>query len=95
MSELSFVAAVALVVMAGMVVVVGIYLVLLMAELRRTLRMVNETFSSAGTNFLQIISSIQNAGSYASTFQAGVKTLESVSQWIKERSNKESSKKKS
>lgn len=89
MENLAFVASVSLVVIAAIVVAVGIYLILLMAELRRVVRRLNITLDTTGSSISQFISSLQHAGTYALSFQTGVKTLESLAQWIKDRAAKD------
>ncbi|MBP9781664.1 hypothetical protein KBC89_03335 [Candidatus Woesebacteria bacterium] len=89
MENLAFVASVSLVVIAAVVVAVGIYLILLMAELRKVVHKLNFSLETTGSSIAQFIASLQHAGSYAMSFQAGVKTLESLAQWIRERTSKE------
>ena len=89
MENLAFVASVALVVIAAVVVAVGIYLILLMAELKKVVNKLNFSLETTGTNIAQFIASLQHAGSYALSFQTGIKALESLSQWIKERTSKD------
>ena len=89
MENLAFVASVALVVIAAVVVAVGIYLILLMAELKRIVHKLNVSLESTGSSIAQFMASLQHAGSYALSFQAGVKTLESLASWIKERTAKD------
>lgn len=89
MENLAFVASVSLVVIAAVVVAVGIYLILLMAELQKVVHKLNSSLETTGSSIAQFIASLQHAGSYAMSFQAGVKTLESLAQWIRERTSKE------
>lgn len=90
MENFAFVASVSLVVISAVVVAVGIYLILLMVELRKILRTFNSSLSLAGTNLAQLVAALQHIGSYTLSFQAGVKTLESLIQWLKDRSKTES-----
>ena len=90
MDNLAFVASVSLVVIASIVVAVGIYLLLLLHELRKTIQMLNTSLESASSNLVQFIASIQHVGSYALSFQSGLKTLETLVQWVKEKKSKDS-----
>lgn len=62
--------------------VVGIQLVLVLAELRRTLRRVNETLDHAETKINAVLQPLQNLGGMAMGLQTGLKVFEAFVAWL-------------
>jgi uncharacterized protein YoxC len=71
-----------LVVLAIVVSVVGIQVVLVLNEIRRTLRKVNQTVDLAEAKINAFISPMQNLGGMASGLNTGFKMFETFIGWL-------------
>lgn len=62
--------------------IVGIQLVLVLAELRKTLRRVNETLDHAEAKINSVVQPFQNLGGMATGLQTGLKVFEAFVTWL-------------
>ncbi|NCN45401.1 MAG: hypothetical protein COU63_01615 [Candidatus Pacebacteria bacterium CG10_big_fil_rev_8_21_14_0_10_36_11] len=67
--------------------VVGIQIILVLAEVKKTLNKVNTTLDQAEAKINSLISPLQNLGGLASGLQTGVKVFESFTGWLTQRRN--------
>ena len=67
--------------------VVGIQIILVLAEVKKTLNKVNTTLDQAEARINSLISPLQNLGGLASGLQTGVKVFESFTGWLTQRRN--------
>ena len=81
----SFIIAVSVVVMTIMLGVVAIYVVLLIADLRKTVVKVNATLEMADQKIENITAPIENIANMASYLQSGLKVFDMVSKWAASR----------
>lgn len=87
----SFIIAVSVVVMTIMLGVVAIYVVLLIADLRKTIIKVNSTLDMADQKIENITAPIENIANMASYLQSGLKVFDMVTKWAATRSATEKS----
>jgi len=87
----SFIIAVSVVVMTIMLGVVAIYVVLLIADLRKTLVKVNTTLDMADQKIENITAPIENIANMASYLQSGLKVFDMVSKWAATRNAQDQS----
>lgn len=73
---------VVLVILALILSVVGIQLVLVLMEVKRTLKRVNEAIESAEMKFNAVVSPLQSLGGMASGLGAGMKVFEAFVGWL-------------
>jgi len=84
------VAIVVLVILTIVLSVVGIQFILVLAELKRTLKKVNDTVDQAEAKMNALIEPLQNLGGIASGVQTGIKVFEAFVGWLnKKKSDKE------
>ena len=62
--------------------VVGVQMVLILSELRHTLKKVNATLDQAEAKFSALLSPLQNIGGMAAGLQTGFKVFESFTSWL-------------
>lgn len=64
---------------------VGIYLILVLKELRSILRKLNLTLDSADSQIQKISLALQQLGNVTAIFQTGMKTVEAIRQHLADR----------
>lgn len=83
--------AVTITVLTVVLAIVGIQLILVLVEFKRTLRKINFTLEQAESKLNHVIRPLQNLGGIASGLQTGVKVFEGFVGWLdKNKKNKES-----
>lgn len=90
MDILPIVFSVVLLILAIVLSVVGVQMVLVLMELKRTLRRVNQSIDMVETKFASIVTPLQNLGGMASGMSTGFKVFEAFVGWLQK--NKESRK---
>ncbi|MGD9129442.1 MAG: hypothetical protein PVJ09_03080 [Candidatus Woesebacteria bacterium] len=89
MSEiLPIVFAVVLVIITIILSIVGIQIILVLIEVKRTLKKVNDTATGIENKFNQIIAPLQNLGGMASGLKTGFSLFESFVQWLNRNKSK-------
>ncbi len=78
----SVVLTVVLVILAVVLAVVGVQVVLVLNEIRKTLRKVNDTVDMAEEKINSVIAPIQSLGGVASNVQTGFKVFETFVGWL-------------
>jgi uncharacterized protein YoxC len=73
--------------------VVGIQIILVLTEVKRTLQKVNNTLDEAEAKINAIISPLQNLGGLATGLQTGIKVFESFTGWLTSRKDASSKRK--
>ncbi|HEX7018133.1 MAG TPA: hypothetical protein VF209_04470 [Patescibacteria group bacterium] len=73
---------VVLIILAIIVSVVGIQLVMVLMEVRRTLKRVNEAIETAEAKFNAVVTPLQSLGGMASGLGAGMKVFEAFVGWL-------------
>lgn len=74
--------AVVLVLLVVVLSVVGFQMVMVLAELRRTLKKVNDAIDTAELKIAQITSPLQNLGGLASGLKSGMQVFEAFAGWL-------------
>jgi uncharacterized protein YoxC len=69
-------------ILAVVLAVVGIQLVLVLLEVRKTLRKLNAVLDSAEQRIQAVVNPLQNLGGMASGLQTGFKVFESFVGWL-------------
>jgi hypothetical protein len=87
MDYLSIVFAVVLVVLSIVVSVVGVYVVMVLSEVRRTLRKVNTTLDAAESSLQLISQPFIKFGGLASGMSTGFKVFETFVSWLQKNKN--------
>jgi len=64
---------------------VGIYLILVLKEVRRLLRKFNTTLTTADSQIQKVTAALQQLGSFTAAFQTGIKTVEAIRQHLADR----------
>ncbi len=67
--------------------VVGIQLVLVLAEFRKTLNKINVTLDMAESKFNAVLSPLQNLGGMATGMRTGLKVFETFVSWLQKNRN--------
>ena len=67
--------------------VVGVQIILVLTEAKRTLHKINTTLDEAEAKINAIVSPLQNLGGLANGLQTGVKVFESFTNWLTSRKN--------
>lgn len=67
--------------------VVGVQMIMVLSELRHTLKKVNATLDQAESKFSAILSPLQNIGGMAAGLQTGFKVFESFANWLNQKRN--------
>jgi len=75
---------------ALVIIVVGIFSVVVLIELRKTLVRVNSTLDTVNEGVQKTLTSMNSLNAYAFSLQAGMRTLETVVDWVKEKKNSSS-----
>ena len=65
--------------------IVGIQIILVLNEVKRTLQKVNTTLDEAQEKINAIVSPLQNLGGLATGIQTGIKVFESFTGWLTSR----------
>lgn len=65
--------------------VVGVQIILVLTEVKRTLQKVNNTLDEAEAKINAIVSPLQNLGGLATGLQTGIKVFESFTGWLTSR----------
>lgn len=78
----SYILSVCLVVITITIGVVGIYLVIVLAEVRKTLQHANESLDEVQDRVMTITEPIENMANLATYMQSGVKVFDYVSRWL-------------
>lgn len=81
--------AVTMTVLTIVLAVVGIQLILVLREFKRTLRKINVSLEQAETKLNHIIRPLQNLGGIASGLQTGVKVFEGFVGWLNKNKKKD------
>lgn len=84
--------AVVIIIITIILSVVGIQMIIVLAELRRTLKKVNTTLDEAENKFNQVLAPIQSLGGMASGLQTGFKVFETFVAWITKNKDKDQKK---
>ncbi len=74
--------AVVVVIITIVLSVVGIQMIMVLAEVKRTLKKVNDTLDDAEEKFNQVLVPLQSIGGMASGLQTGFKVFETFVGWI-------------
>lgn len=82
MDILPIVFSVVLVVLAIVLSVVGIQVIMVLFEVKRTLKKLNDTLDMAENKFNAIVAPIQNLGGMAAGMSTGFKVFESFVGWL-------------
>lgn len=82
MDIVPIVVTVVLVILAIVLTVVGVQVILVLNEVRRTLRKVNQTVDLAEAKINAIVSPLQNLGGMASGLGTGFKMFETFVSWL-------------
>lgn len=86
-SILPTVLAVVAIVLTIILSVVGVQIIMVLAEVKKTLNKVNTTLDEAEAKINSLISPLQNLGGLANGLQTGVKVFESFTGWLSQRKN--------
>lgn len=65
--------------------IVGVQIIMVLTEVKRTLRKVNATLEEAELKINAIVSPLQNLGGLASGLQTGIKVFEAFTGWLTSR----------
>lgn len=79
---LPIVFSVVLVIITVILSVVGVQMVMILSELRHTLKKVNTTLDQAEEKFNSLMSPLQNLGGMAAGLQTGFRVFESFTNWL-------------
>ncbi|HEX9817759.1 MAG TPA: hypothetical protein VGA89_02610 [Patescibacteria group bacterium] len=67
--------------------IVGVQIILVLSEAKRTLHKINATLDEAEAKINAIVSPLQNLGGLANGLQTGIKVFESFTGWLTSRKN--------
>lgn len=84
--------AVVVVIITIILSVVGIQMIMVLAEVKRTLKKANQTLDEAEAKFKQIVAPLQSLGGMASGLQTGFKVFETFVGWLTKNKEKGSKK---
>lgn len=84
---LPIVFSVVLVIITIILSIVGVQMVMILSELRNTLKKVNATLDMAESKFNALVSPLQNLGGMAAGLQTGFKVFESFANWLNRKKN--------
>ncbi|MBD3279377.1 MAG: hypothetical protein GF390_01555 [Candidatus Pacebacteria bacterium] len=79
---LPIVFAVVLVILTVVLSVVGIQIILVLMEIKRTLKKFNNTLDMAETKINQVIAPLQSLGGMATGVKSGIKVFEAFVSWL-------------
>lgn len=79
---LPVVLAVCLVIITIILAVVGIQIIMVLMEVRRTMKKVNDVVDEAEAKVNQVLAPLQNLGGMAAGIQTGVKVMEKFVDWL-------------
>jgi len=82
MEVLPIVFSVVLVILAIVLSVVGFQIIMVLIEVKRTLKKVNDTLDMAENKFNAVVQPLQNLGGMASGLNTGFKVFESFVGWL-------------
>lgn len=82
MESVSIVFVVLLIVLTVVLCVVGVYLVLVLMEVRRTLHKVNTTLDTAESRLIAITQPLQHLGGMTTGLATGMKVFETFVTWL-------------
>lgn len=74
--------AVVLVLLVVVLSIVGFQMVMVLAELRKTLHKVNDAIDTAESKFNMVIAPLQNLGGLASGLKSGMQVFEAFTGWL-------------
>jgi hypothetical protein len=76
-----------LVILVIVLSVVGVQLILVLTELRRTLKKVNTTLDVVETKVVQFVSPFQNLGGALAGFKTGLQVFDTFAKWFNREKN--------
>lgn len=79
----------ALLVLLIVLAVAGVQLILVLSEMRQTLKRVNRLAEGTEQKIASLVQPLQQLGSAAVGLQTGLKAIEAVLEWMKERKTEE------
>jgi hypothetical protein len=88
MELLPYIFAGVLIVLTIVMTVVGVQLMLVLLQMKRTLQKINSGIDAAGSTISTIVSPLQQLGATAQSVQSGFRVLETFTSWLQKNKQK-------